>query len=263
MGVLYAALETGIELMAETLQCDVEHRTPDVVYVRPQQAKFLHSGPAKIVRTALIEIDAIVAQLAQCATRVEFVALREKLHNDYVNLSYIIANSFSMSGDHSVRQQAVNQAIKNVEQFIQAEGVTAFGAEPVREALFCFDTLRRAYRLVYVIHGKVAAPASAKDKDRALAASFNSTALWSQLHLDCMRVVVARKVGVSQDVLDEILAGSRLAVMAYSYVRQGIALRTEREWLPTNEALDDEDRKLLAESFSDYVESESAADAES
>jgi hypothetical protein len=234
------------------------------MFVRAREAKLLNAGPAKIVTTALGEINRIVAHLTACSTKATFIEQRKKLFPDYVNLSYIIANSFSISDDRAVRRRAINQSIKAVERFFETRGVSRFGEDAVREAIFCLDTLRRAYRLVDVIHHSGPIAESLLAADRECATSFNGSALWSQIHIDCLRVALSEQNPLNGDVLDEILQGSRLSVMAYSYVRQGVELRrkTEAQYL-LNAQRDDEDEELLEESFLDYADNESSQDVES
>jgi hypothetical protein len=181
-----------------------------------------------------------------------------------MNLSYIIANSFSMTRDRAIRRAAVDQAIKTVERYFQVAGVERFGVEVVREAIFCFDTLRRAYKLVDIIHERHdALSQGSREADRKLAGAFNGSALWAQLHLDCLRVIISKRMVQDQEVVDEILQGSRLSVMAYSYARQAVELRTKREPFLLDSTRDEEDEELSQESFSDYVEHESSIDADS
>jgi hypothetical protein len=249
--------------MAECLQYEADTSTPDVLFVRPKQARLLHRGPAKIVITALGEIDVAVTRLAGCQSRSEFVATRKEVFADFVNLSYIIANSFSITRDRAIRRAAVDQSIKAVERYFQLAGVERFGAETIREAIFCFDTLRRAYKLVDKIHERNSALGEdSRAADRKLAGDFNGSALWAQLHLDCLRVILSKHMVQDQEVVDEILQGSRLSVMAYSYARQGLELRTSREPFLLDTTRDEEDKELLEESFSDYVEHESSIDVE-
>ena len=99
--------------MAECVQeAGIAGKTPDVLFVRPKQAKMLHSGPAKIVLTALREMDTVLFELAACKSKSSFIAARKTLFPDYVNLSYIIANSFSMRDDRSARRVAVDRQLK-------------------------------------------------------------------------------------------------------------------------------------------------------
>jgi len=250
--------------MAQCLQYEADTSTPDVLFVRPKQARLLHRGPAKIVVTALGEMDIAITRLAHCPSKSEFVATRKAVFRDYVNLSYIIANSFSITPDRAIRRAAVDQSIKAVEHYFQVHGVARFGAESIQEAIFCFDTLRRAYKLVDVIHDREAALGEAsREADRKLGENFNGSALWAQLHLDCLRVIISKHTVQDQEVVDEILQGARLAVMAYSYARQGVELRTKREPFLLDTTRDEEDEELLEESFSDYVEHESSIDAKS
>ncbi len=250
--------------MAECLLEDerIAHKTPDVVFVRPRQARLLHRGMAKIVVTALREIDTIITRLAYTDSKVEFEKTRDNVFSDYANLSYIIANSFAITSDRSVRPAAIKQAFKTVEEVFQTEGTRCLGADAASEAFFCLDTLRRAYRLVDAIRIGGDLPAASQEFDGKLAQKFNFAALWAQLHLDCLRVVITKRTVPKRQVVDDILQGSRLSVMAYSYARQGVELRTKREPYLLEVGPDQEDQELLDESYSDYVDSESNIDAE-
>ena len=114
------------------------------------------------------------------------------------------------------------------------------------------------------MHARGAAPTDSTDKDQELSANFTASALWAQLHLDCIRLIVTKSTdGVEQDVLDEMMVGARTAVMAYSYVRQGLELRTKQEtYLVEGGPLDTEDKELLEESYSDYLVSKPSLDAQ-
>jgi len=228
---------------------------PDAVFVRPRQARMLQRGPAKIVTLTLREMERIIMQLSECKSKAEFETLRKKVFSDYVNLSYILANTFSMPQSLSVRQTVINQSIKNVEHLIETRGTPQIGADLVRESIFCIETLRRAYRLVDLIytHGNI--DLSLKEKDQKLAVEFSSSAIWSQLHLDCLRFIVAHEIAAGREMLEEMLEGLRLSVMAYSFARQGLELRTVREPFLTDTILEEEDRQLLDESLIDYESS--------
>jgi hypothetical protein len=221
--------------------------------------KKLNKGEA-IWLSALREIDRIITQLSECRSKAEFVDLRKKVFSDYVNLSYILANSFSIPNDRLIRHAAIQQSFKMIERLFETEGAPRVGVDVVREATFCIETLRRAYRLVDVIYVRGDAAENVQESDRKLAANFSSSALWAQLHLDCLRLVITRRLGLDQEILDEILQGLRLAVMAYSFARQGVELRTKRDPYLVDATQDAEDRELLEESFRDC---EPSLDAES
>jgi len=247
----------------EPVRHGISLRPPDVLFVRKPQAKVLRRGLATIVLAALRESDTLLQPLLTAKGKAEFVSRRKKIFQDYVNLSFVIANSFSGT-EAEKREVATKNAFKLVQHIIHTKGTPSIGTERVRETVFCLDTLRRASRLVCELHSRGAAPTDWKDKDQELSANFTAAALWAQLHLDCIRLVVTKsKDGVEQDVLDEIMAGARTAVMAYSYVRQGLELRTKQEtYLVEGGPLDAEDKDLLQESYSDYSESESGLDAQ-
>jgi hypothetical protein len=238
-------------------QAALKRRTPSVVFVRSRQARMLRSGPSKIVITALREIDTIITGLVGCRSKAAFIKARDAALGDYSNLSYIIANSFSIEAGRNVRFTAVNEAIKAVVQFIRNEAPARLGQEATAEMMFSFDTLRRAYGVVHEINISGKAGEEQTENDRHLAGEFNCAALWAQFHLDCLRVAVSQRIDLEQEVLDELLQGARLSVMAYSYARQGLDLRIKREPFLIDVPLDEEDRELLDESFFDYQEHES------
>ncbi len=235
---------------------------PEVLFVRKPQAKVLQRGLASIVLTALRESDTLLKPLLAARTKDEFVALRKKIWSGYVNLSFIVANSFS-GAEVEKRQVATKEAFKMVEHIMHTRGTPRLGSETIREAIFCLDTLRRSHRLVCELHslGTAVSP-EFKEKDHELSSDFTFSALWAHLHLDCVRLIVTQsRDGVEKDVLESIMDGARSAVMAYSFVRQGVELRAKQQsYLVGNEPLDQEDQELLEESYSDYTESESNRD---
>jgi hypothetical protein len=75
-------------------------------------------------------------------------------------------------------------------------------------------------------------------------------------------IVTQSRDRIEKDVLESIMDGARSAVMAYSFARQGLEMRTKEEtYLVEGGPIDQEDRELLEESYSDYTESESNSDA--
>jgi len=246
--------------MAECLQYEgLTEKVPDVVFVRPRQARLLQGGPAKIVLIALREIDKIVMQLIHCTSKEQFVDLRQKVFSDYANLSYILAKTFSISNDRAIRQAVIRQAFQGVERLFETKGVPRLGTDVIRESIFCIETLRRAYKLVDVLYSRGSVAEAVREADHKLAHKFNTSTLWAQINLDCLRLIITEEAGIDAEILQEILQGSRFSVMAYAYVREGIELRTKREPFLADATLDDEDRELLQESFLDY---ESSLDAE-
>jgi hypothetical protein len=252
--------------LAETVETAREGlclRRPEVLFVRKPQAKVLQRGLASIVLTALRESDALLKPLLAARTKEQFSTLRKNIFNDYANLSFIVANSFSGAAVEK-RQVATKEAFKLVEHIMHTKGTPRLGCETVREAIFCLDTLRRSHRLVCELHSCGSVMAELSERDRKLSHDFTFSALWAQMHLDCVRIIVTQsRDGVEKDVLEAIMEGSRSAVMAYSFVRQGLELRTKQEpYLVEVGPSDEEDQELLEESYSDYTEFESSVDAQ-
>jgi hypothetical protein len=214
------------------------------------------------VLTALRESDALLKPLIAAKSKAEFESLRKKIFNDYANLSFIVANSFS-GATVEKRQVATKEAFKLVADIMHTKGIPRIGCDAIREAIFCLDTLRRSHRLVCELHSRGILSPEWKEKDRELSSSFTFSSLWAHLHLDCIRMIVTQsRDRIEKDVLESIMDGARSAVMAYSFARQGLEMRTKEEtYLVEGGPIDQEDRELLEESYSDYTESESNSDA--
>ena len=234
-------------------------KVPDAVFVRPKQARLLQRGPARIVTLTLREMETIVARLCAATSKPEFESLRMEVFSDYVHLSHILANTFSLPAGSSVKQAVIQQSIKNVENLIEVTGTGLLGPIVVREATFSLQTLGRAYRIVDLINAKGEAQHWQKKVDIELATKFSSVAIFSQLHLECLRFTISQKTALQDGIVEDILEGARFSVMAYSYARQGLELRTVREPVLTDIILDEEDQELLEES---YVDSESSINEE-
>jgi len=227
------------------------HKIPDAVFVRPRQARLLQRGPARIVTLTLREMEVIVTRLCSSTSKAEFETLRKKNFPDYIHLSYILANTFSLPEGTTVRQAVIQQSIRNVERVIESLGTPLMGPEVTGEAIFSIATLGRAYKLVNLIHARGDVQSGQKEKDKELGVNFSSFAIWAQLHLDCLRFIVTHKILSGREIQEEILGGMRASVMAYSFARQGLELRTVREPILTDIILDEEDRELLNESLID------------
>lgn len=252
--------------MAESLMqaARVGHTVKDaVVFMRQPQVKLLHAKRARIVTIALEEIRTLVGRLANAASTREFVTMRDEVFPDYANLSLIISNTFSIHDERPKRARAINESIKATVNFF-GKSESILGAVLVREAVFCLDTLRRTYRLANEINKGNDLPEDRVSEDRKLCAQYTQSVLYAQLHLDCLQYAVTKRIKLDPEILHELLAGARSSVMAYSYARQAIQIRTKPEsyqFEPIH--LDEEDNELLEESYSDYLKSESAIDGNS
>jgi len=239
-------------MAAECLEYQsAEHKKPDVVFVRPRQARMLPDGPGRIVIIALREMERILARLLESKSRAEFEGTRKSVFSDYTNLTAILANSFSIHVDKSVREMAIRQAFQNVARRFETQGKEALGASVAGEAIFCLSTLKRAYRVLSQLDIEAPVSEELRRKDCELASQFNAAAIWAQLHTECLLFAIKKRTGLNQEVLTEVLVGMRFSVMAYSYVRQGFELRTTRQPYLSSDQQDDEDCNLLEESYLD------------
>lgn len=238
--------------MSECLQYErVVNKVHDVAFVRPKQAKLIpRSSSRRIVQLTIREIDGIVLKVAQAESPEKFRELVKKYFEDYVNLSLILANTLATSDENrSFRQTIIRESFRWVEERLEQKGIERLGGEAIREAVFCAETLRRAYRLVDSILLRENPTQEHVDEDRKLALNFNFYASWAQLHLICIFVATIKQISVAPNVLALIVDGLRSSTDAYALARKGVALRAKQGLLLPTEPLTEEDRELLDESY--------------
>jgi hypothetical protein len=221
------------------------------VFVRRDQARMLEPTRARIVRLIFSEKKRIVNIVAGSKGRDEYLELRAKFFPVYLNLASMLSNSFS-TAEPVLRDIAVREAFQQVTAQLEVEGKGKLAEGDLEEAKFCVDTLRRSFRLLGVIHKHGEVAPDAPEVDRSLALKFNATAVYSEFHLNCLLFGLQHCETMDAGILGAMLEGMRSSVMAYSYVRQGVALRqAPQQQASLRMSLDDEDRELLAESFAE------------
>src|SRR5260370_10554324 len=136
-------------MAAECLEYQsAEHKKPDVVFVRPRQARMLPDGPGRIVIITLREMERILARLLESKSLAEFESTRKSVFSDYSNLTAILANSFSIHVDKSVRELAIRQAFQNVAQRFYTQSKETPCARIPGEAILFLAKLNRATRVL-------------------------------------------------------------------------------------------------------------------
>ena|ERR1035437_8861810 len=183
--------------------------------------------PTNEILPLVKRLESVIFPLVQANSRADFKALRQRLFHRYVVLMAAITEIAAEVADLPDYQ---SDWVADLTKKVEEDHILPWLTDGRIEAIFNIETLGRAVWLASEI---ISLPTPADDpqkkKDREYAAKYGLSAFWSQLHLDCLTAALFNHVGPpSADILDEILEGMRLSVMAYAAARQGYDIRTVR-----------------------------------
>jgi hypothetical protein len=168
-------------------------------------------------------IGELHVRLIHCATVEEFIALRDKNFQSYLDLNVAISNVIVASNIDLVEYAYMAQESLKVTEDQFAKHAQAYLSEDTYEELrFCISTLKSATRWLPRLRS---VQASDEKKDQELAGSFFINNTYVSLHLDCLKLAVQRNLPLSPEILSELMTNIRRAVMVYSHARAGLDLR--------------------------------------
>lgn len=222
----------------------------------PKSAKqLLGQRSAKTLKGMIDEGETIVARLCASSSLARFKQLRddEDAFVRYWRLNRAISEFVSsVAEDESLLCELQTDSLDSAKADFEKRGPEQLGTGASREALFVIGTLKRVHRLLPRVRD-VDPPKNDRAKDEDFGEHFGFHMTWSLLHLNCLELALKRRMPLEPSVQEEILAGSRQCVMAYSYLRQALELREKRggSSRPRPPEFDDEDRELAAASTKD------------
>lgn len=193
----------------------------------------IEEAALKKLQGALAEITGHIARsmshirlrLINCATVEEFLNLREKSFQSYLDLNMAISNVVVAFHIDPIEYAHMGQeALTETEKEITANAQLYLGEESFKELLFCIATLKSTVRLLPRLQSTPPSD-EAKEKDSELASKFFVANAFVGLHLECLKMAIAHNQTLSPDILSEIMGGIRNAVMVYSCARMGLDLR--------------------------------------
>jgi hypothetical protein len=170
-------------------------------------------------------LETVLFPLVSANSRTEFKALRQQLFHRYVVLMAAITE---IAAEVRGIDEANCDWVTDLTTKVQEDEVLPWVESGKSEAIFSVETLARAVWLASEIIGMPSPEDDPhKKKDREFAAKYGLSAFWSQFHVDCLTAALFRRVGPpSAAILDEILEGMRLSVMAYAAAREGYDIRS-------------------------------------
>ncbi|MEW6211539.1 MAG: hypothetical protein AB1631_24445 [Acidobacteriota bacterium] len=179
---------------------------------------------AEIVERICGEMDEIVSHLMDSPTLEDFQELRKSLFESYLKLGHALNNVALAKLDKKELPGLIDASFTALEAEIASAAEVYFGNDAYQEIMFSIGTLKRAYRWIpHIISNEPKEELRAQDAETAT--NFNVSSMWSQFHLDALRIAMRRNQTIIPEILEELLEGLRLSVMVYAYVRNALNLR--------------------------------------
>jgi hypothetical protein len=187
--------------------------------------KKLQGELAEITGQIARSMGHIRLRLINCATVEEFSDLRKKSFQSYLDLNMAISNVVGAFHIDPIEYAHMGQeALNETEKELTANAQLYLGEEAYKELLFCIATLKSTVRLLPRLQS-IPPSDEGKEKDHELADNFFVTNAFVSLHLECLKMAMARNQTLNPEILSEIMSGIRQAVMVYSFARMGLELR--------------------------------------
>jgi hypothetical protein len=223
----------------------VLYRFPGNLPDRVTRAK-LEFQSANLLGLLSSEIDATVYSLLLCKSVSGFETQRTETFQRYFKLTDAALTLLRAITPGGVFNDLMRESLVLVERIFESRGAQ-FGEKENQEILFCWSSLRRAYRLLPKV-AEVPPPDTHADQDKTLAREFNLCIMWSLMHFDCLRLALDKGLTPQRKILDAMVGGCRLSLLAYAAIRSAITLRPVPDEPLEEIAWDDEDAQLALES---------------
>ena len=125
----------------------------------------------------------------------------------------------------SQRMALAQRGLRALMSEFRSLGVERIGTEATEETLFCLATLARIDSLLNLLGQDP--PIERADEDRKLAGEFRARTAWSEFHLHGLFVILLGRPRpvMSAEILQEIMDGARVVVMAFAAAREAVRLR--------------------------------------
>jgi hypothetical protein len=193
------------------------------------------SDPLKSIVQALDMT--VFSPLMQDQNLDRFAESRRGLFQRYIRLIGALAE---LRPHQSVGQEADATMVAFIRSVVEDDSSLPWDDDCRNEALFCFDTLERAFMVVSEF-ANTSVLRTKLDKDRELARQFALASMWAQFNLSCLIFAICEPVILSREILDAVVASMRTSVLAYSYARQGYEIRRAASSVETEGLWESED----------------------
>jgi hypothetical protein len=217
----------GVAGLQEVQAVTVPFAVSSVGVLEKSATKKLQPSFGDIVRTVLTEIDDLGIRAAKAPSVSAFKKERaDKLYPVFVRLTRAISELLEAKLDKSDLRGMREASSKVIQDEVEAKWASHFSDETQKEVLFALNALNSAQSLVLrVTSADLPDDPEVVEANEKLRKDYNLAAQWAHFHFEILRAAFTHKITIASDVLQEILVGLRLAVMAYAFIRQGAELR--------------------------------------
>lgn len=211
----------------------------------------LSNSADDIIKTIASVLDAIIEDVIQKRTAVEFQMAADEAFPQYISLVLSVDRIIGTLVPRATISRLSSESFSELEADIRQDGVACFGPQMHDRAVFTVWTLRKISDLLEVL-AKSKNDAAHAQQENELAKNFLLHALRSRFHVDCLTTAMRTHRALYPEVLPLIDDGLRSAVDAYAWVKQAVDLR-----FPTDESTEiqtlwtDEEQRLVDSSMHD------------
>jgi hypothetical protein len=214
----------------------------------------LSQSASELITNITSVLGELVCGAIQKRSAEEFAAYRDEVFVKYFDAVRSLSDLLRIVTPPQVQQLLVVESLASIESEINSKGMTAFGSAVRDQAIFTIWTMRKMSVLCQTIDN-TALPYSLIEEDREIRTKFAFHAVASRFHLDCLLKSMALNIPIYPDVLELVIDGLRNAVNAYTWAARALELRAPKADVQTGAVeWDDEDRQLLEEAGSDFIE---------
>lgn len=178
------------------------------------------SGRGRIADLLITETSRLIDRALDVPTVQAFRERRDLELPIFANLIVALGNVVVSSlTDYQKVTEPASDFIRKIEKEFQERGIPGLSRNAIEEVVFLTATLRRVIKLISPF---ISTAGSSKPEDVELARRFNSAIIWTGFHFECLRVAARKRKRVPSSILQELVDGFRVVVMAYSYIRQAL-----------------------------------------
>ena len=179
---------------------------------------------AEIAGKTIKYLDVFKIRLVNSATIEEFLAIRDKFFQKYLDMNMALSTIVNYSSIEPIEQaHYAQESLTEMERELTDKAQSYLGEDAYQELFFCISTLKSAARMLPRLQS---VPPNDDKKDAELAGYFFITNHYAHMHLDCLRLAILQDKMLDPKIMDELFIGIKHASKAYAFARCGLDLRS-------------------------------------
>lgn len=229
----------------ESMACNTRKTTP-----ARSSARVGHQSPFPTAEDkARVALVALIVSFAESQSPDEFIARRDRLFPQYVDLMLGLGRIVHALTDRAEVTTKVKIQIEHAKHFFSDAPEQFCPRQLKDQVMFCLWELGKVWDLADFIHSRPPLPVEKREEDSRLSATCTVELLMGRMHLDCLSYAIAKKRVFPEDMTECLSEGLRHIVNGHIAIRMGARLRqaaVEDEPIAAI-PLDEEDRLHLSQ----------------